>query len=436
MGCMTPAPHGYRTVQIAEPRREEVLAVDRIAFAMTADPEVDELVPLTLDWDRTMAVEAADGVHAGLLAGVHASYPFTLPVPGGATACSGLTWVGVRPDHRRRGILSSMIATHFDRSIARGEPVSALFAAEAGIYGRFGYGEAADNVRLTIPRGATLRDVPGTAALDLRLEAADADRHSDLIHTLHAAGGAGRPGWIERTTTLLRVRHLADPRPWREGAEPLQIAVVRDGGAGGAAGTVRGYALFRRKSDWSSTGPTGTVRVAELVSIDPAATHRLWSFLLDLDLMSTVETPMLAADDALLSLLVDPRGAAARVSDNVWIRLLDVPAALAARRYAAAADVVLEVTDALVPSNTGRWRVRTGPTVPDGAFGYPATVTATQDAPDLTLDVRELGAAYLGGRSLTALASAGLVVEHRTGALLRASNAFGWPVAPLCSWIF
>jgi len=422
---MSLASHGYRTVQIPESRRDEVLAVDRIAFAFTADPEVDDLVPITLDWDRTMAIETADG----LLAGVHASYPFTLPVPGGSTPCSGLTWVGVRPDHRRRGLLSSMIATHFDRSIARGEPVSALFAAEAGIYGRFGYGGAADDVRLTVQRGAALRDVPGSAALDLRLEAADDALHSDLIHAVHAAAGAGRPGWIERTSTLLRARHLADPRPWREGAEALQIAVVRD------AGAVRGYALFRRKSAWSSTGPAGTVHVAELAALDPAATHRLWTFLLDLDLMSTVETPMLAADDALLSLLVDRRGAGPRVVDNLWVRLLDVPVALAARRYCAPVDVVLEVTDAHLPANAARWRVRTGAPHVDGP-GYPATVDATQDIADLTLDVRELGAAYLGGRSLAALASAGLVVEHRAGALLSASSAFGWPVAPLCSWIF
>jgi len=155
--------------------------------------------------------------------------------------------------------------------------------------------------------------------------------------------------------------------------------------------------------------------------------------------MSTVEAPMLAADDALLSLLVDPRGTGPRVVDNLWVRLLDVPVALAARRYGAPVDVVLEVTDAHLPANAARWRVRTRATAADGdddAFGYPATVTATHDAADLTLDVRELGAAYLGGRSLAALAGAGLVVEHRPGALLRASSAFGWPVAPLCSWIF
>ncbi|RYV52383.1 GNAT family N-acetyltransferase [Pengzhenrongella frigida] len=435
---MTRAPHAYRTIQVPESRRDEVFELDRLAFALTADPEVDAVVPDTLDWDRTMAVEQADGQ----LCAVHASHRFSLAVPGSAVACAGLTWVGVRPDHRRRGLLTSMIATHFDRSLARGEPVSALFAAEAGIYGRFGYGSAADNLRLTVPRGAALRPVAGSAELDLRLESADEAAHGALIHDLHEAAASTRPGWIARTPTLLRSRHLADPRAWRDGAEQLRIAVVSD------ASEVRGYALFRRKESWSSpAGPTGTVRVSEVAALDPAATHRLWSFLLDLDLMTTVESPMLATDDALVSLLVNARAAAGRVSDNLWVRLLDLPVALGARRYATPLDVVLEVTDSALPANAGRWHVRTDPsgtsgtavtadTVADGGFGHPAEVRATDAPADLTVDVRELGAAYLGGRSLAALASAGLVVEHRAGALLRTSAAFGWPVAPVCGWVF
>lgn len=423
---MSPAPDGYRPLQVPEERIPEVIEVDRFAFAFSPDPEVDALVPVTLDPDRTMALEAADG----LLAAVHSSYQFTLSVPGAAVACSGLTWVGVRPDHRRRGLLSAMIATHFERSLARGEPVSALFAAEAGIYGRFGYGSAADNLRLTLPRGARLRDVAGSAALDLRLESADEAAHSELIHDLQRTAGSGRPGWIGRTPTLLRARHLADPRAWRDGGEALRIAVVRDGSE------VRGYALFRRKESWSPDGPTGTVRVAEIAALDPAATHRLWSFLLDLDLMSTIESPMLAVDDALAGLLVDPRAGGGRVTDNLWVRLLDLPAALAARRYAAPLDVVLEVTDSALPANAGRWHVRTTAAAPDDDFGHVAAVRATGDPADLTVDVRELGAAYLGGRSLASAAAAGLIAEHSPGALLHASAAFAWPVAPMCGWVF
>ena len=416
---MTNPPSGYRTIEVPEARKDEFRNVDRLAFAYVADPEADAAVGLTVDWSRTVALE-----RDGALAAVHASFPFALAVPGATVACSGLTWVGVRPDHRRRGLLTSMISTHFERSLARREPVSALFAAEPGIYGRFGYGCAADNLTLTLARGTTLRAVAGSADLHLRLESVDAAVHTDLIRAVHRAAGAGRPGWIERSTDLLRAQHLADPKALRDGAEHLQIVTVRD------AAAVRGYALFRRKESWAAGNPTGTVRVAEVAALDAAATHRLWSFLLDLDLMSTVQSPMLALDDALLGLLAAARSASSRLADNLWVRLLDVPAALAARRYAAPVDVVLEVSDALLPANAGRWRVRTGPA------GDPAEVRVTSDPADLTLDVRELGAAYLGGRSLAGLSRAGLVVEHRPGALLTASTAFGWPVAPLCDWRF
>jgi predicted acetyltransferase len=116
------------------------------------------------------------------------------------------------------------------------------------------------------------------------------------------------------------------------------------------------------------------------------------------------------------------------------VRLLDVPAALTARRYAAPLDTVLEVSDALVPANAGRWRVTTTAEAADD--GWASSVTRTDDAPDLRLDVRDLAAAYLGGRSFAALARAGLVEEVRPGAALAAGRAFGWPVAPVCSWVF
>ncbi|MEK8225120.1 GNAT family N-acetyltransferase [Oerskovia sp. M15] len=142
------------------------------------------------------------------LAAIYASYPFSaFPVPGGTLPVSGLTWVGVHPQHRRRGILSAMIDVHFEQAEAAGEPVSALFAAEAAIYGRFGYGQAAQDLRLTIPRGAALRDVPGADEHTVRIEKADRARHGDLVDTLHRAAGAdptghgsgiNRPGWVTR----------------------------------------------------------------------------------------------------------------------------------------------------------------------------------------------------------------------------------------------
>lgn len=425
MATMSRLPEGYRVVAVPESRQSEFLDTDRLAFAFDSTPETDAIVPLTVPWDRTMGVEAPDGT----LAAVHGSFPFTLPVPGGSVPCSGLTWVGVRPDQRRRGLLTAMIDTHVERSLDRGEPVSALFAAEHAIYGRFGYGSAADDLRVKLSRGAALRDVPGSAELTVRFTTLDAFAHRDVLDAVHRAAGAGRPGWITRDTEVLRRRQLVDPPAWRDGGEPLRLATVHD-----AAGDVRGYATLRRKDVWTEGGPRYEVRVREAVAVDAAATHRLWSFLLDLDLTASVEGPMLPVDDALLHQLVDPRAIVPKMVDNLWVRLLDVPAALTARRYAAPVDVVLDVRDALLPANAGRWRVTTA-TSPTGGV-WEARVERTEDAADVALDVRELGALYLGGRSLAAQVRAGLVTPVRAEAVQGAASAFGWPVAPVCSWVF
>ncbi|WP_448061204.1 GNAT family N-acetyltransferase [Cellulomonas hominis] len=422
---MSPAPTGYRVVEVPESRKPELVEIDQIAFSYEPDAETRAQVPLGLDWDRTVGVET----DAGELVAVHASYPFTLPVPGGEVPCAGLTWVGVRPDHRRRRLLSSMIAAHVDRSLARGEVVSALFAAEPGIYGRFGYGSASDNVRLTLRRGAALRDVEGSADLGVRFVTADRAAHLDLVQRLHVAAGAGRPGWITRPTPDLRVTALADPPAWREGGEPLRLATVH-----GPDGEPRAYALLRRKDVWTERGAEFTVTVREAAALDAASAHRLWSFLLDLDLTSTVRTPMLAVDDPLLHQLVDVRRGVAVTSDNLWVRLLDVPAALAARRYSAPLDVVLDVRDERVPANAGSWRLVTG--AQSGGAWAARVKRAEPGAPaDVHLDVRELGALYLGGRSLVAQAAAGLVTGS-AAALQATAAAFTWPVAPLCSWVF
>jgi len=424
MTPMTSLPPGYRTVAVPLDRKSEFLAVDHLAFAFEPDEATSAIVPDSLEWDRCAGVERPDGT----LGAVHSSYDFDLPVPGGEVPCSGLTFVGVRPDERRRGLLSAMIDFHFRRSLERGEPVSALFAMEAAIYGRFGYGSASDSARLTVPRGARLRDVPGSETLTVRIDTIDPDRHADLVHAVHVAAGAGRPGWVTRTTEALRRGRVVDPPAWREGGEPLRIVTVHD-----EAGDPRAYATLRRKENHTAAGPRFPVTIREAVAVDAAAAHRLWSFLLDLDLTSEVTTGLLATDDHLVSLLVDLRGATPRLVDNVWVRLLDLPVALAARRYSAPVDVVLEVTDARLPDNAGRWRLTT---LDEGADGWAAEVTRTDDEPDLRVDVRELGAVYLGARSLAAYGRADLVTELTPGTLRPTSAAFAWPVAPVCSWIF
>lgn len=414
---MPSLPPGYHAVDVPESRRGDVLRIDTWAFPGRLSEEDLAALPMPMSFDRARGVEADDGE----LVALHSSYPFTeFPVPGARTPVSGLTWVGVHPGHRRRGLLRAMIDEHFERSLARGEAVSALFAAEPAIYGRFGYGLAANDLRLKIPRGAALREVPGAAGLRVRIERLDPERHGPLIQQVHAR--VDRPGWATRQTPELLAAFLSDPEQLREGAESMRVAIVE------RAGTAAGYALFRRKGVWEDAGPKGTVTVREAVAHDPAVARALWGVLVDLDLMATVETSLLAVDDPLTHLLVDLRATNTRISDNLWVRLLAVPQALADRRYAAPVDLVLEVSDAQLVANAGRWHLVGGP---DGA-----EATASKANPDLSLDVRELGSAYLGGTSLSALAGAGLVTEHTAGALRTAAVAFGWPLAPVCSWIF
>ncbi len=422
----TALPDGYRLIRVPQSRSDEFREVDHLAFGYEPDPETVAQVPDYLEWDRASAVEAPDGS----LAAVHASYDFTLPVPGAAAVeCAGLTWVGTRPDQRRQGLLSAMIADHFAHCQERGEPVSALYAAESAIYGRFGYGSAADDLRVTVPRGLALRDVPGSSELTVRFAKLDAGAHGGLVEQVHAAAGAGRPGWIRRSTDALRASVLADPPAWRQGGEPLRIASVH-----GAEGEPRAYALLRRKEEWVDNVAKTKVLLRESAAVDAAAAHRLWSFLLDMDLTASVQSGPLPVDDRIREILVDPRLATAKITDNVWVRLVDVPTALTARRYSAPLDVVLEVADQRLPVNAGRWRLTTGPLGADGA--YDARVTRTDDDADVVLDVRELGAAYLGGRSLAAAGHAGLIEERRAGSLHAASAAFAWPLAPVCSWMF
>lgn len=413
---MTSLPAGYRFVDLSADDALEMLTLDAWAFPMATEPSTTVEWPLPIAWERTRGVRAGDGS----LAANYASYPYgDFPVPGARTAVAGLTWVGVHPAHRRKGLLRAMIDDLFRTSLTRGEAVSALFAAEPAIYGRFGYGLAAHDLRLRVPRGAALRDVPGADELTVRLEEADVERHGPTVAALH--GAVDRPGWVDRDLRQ-QVSFFHDPASERQGAESLRIAIVE------RAGVPTGYAFFRRVSAWEPAGPRGTVKVRETCVSDAPTARRLWGVLLDLDLMATVDIAGMAVDDPLLSLLVDQRATEPRWGDNLWVRVLDVPAALSARRYAAEIDVVLQVRDRDLPTNDGRWHLVGGPSG--------AEAGATERGADLTLDVRELGAAYLGGISLAGLAAAGLVTEHTPGALHRSAIALGWPQAPLSSWVW
>jgi predicted acetyltransferase len=327
--------------------------------------------------------------------------------------------VSVAPTARRQGILTRFMRQQFDDMRAAGEPLAVLWASEGRIYQRFGYGQAVRRMSISAEnREVTLTVAPrGTG----RLREATPDELRDTLVKVYDAAFPQHPGWSERSARHWDNR-LADPVAGRHGATARR-AVVHEGESG-----VDGYGLWRVQGKWNDNGPAGEVRVNEVVATSTEAYTAIWRFLLAVDLTRTTEAWCISVDEPLFFLVNEPRRLNARVTDGLWLRILDVAQALAARRYATDIDVVLEITDHLIPANTGRFRL-TGSTESASCF-------STVEEPDLRCDVRALGAAYLGGTPLTALAVGGLVEEVRPGTLAPVSSAFGWHCAPSAGDVF
>ncbi len=366
--------------------------------------------------ERSLAV-----LEDGAMVATAAALTRELTLPGARMSVACITAVGVLPTHRRRGLLTELMRRQLDDVRAAGESVAALWASEPVIYGRFGYGLAARHGFATVPTtGARLRaGLPAPAGRTVLLEPADA---VERIAPLYDRVRRERVGHLDRAGAWWDLR-VYDPEAHRAGRGALRAAVHE-----APDGTVDGYALYGVKLDWGEGGPNSVVIVRELVTDGPAAVAGVWSYLLGLDLTRSIEAWPFAPDLPPNEIVEGPQRPRMTLGSNLWVRLVDVGAALAARTYNAPFAVVFEVEDAFCPWNTGRHRL-----VWDGAV---ATCEATDDAPDLALGVGELGAAYLGGPSLAALASVGRVRELRAGALDPVSLAFRTAREPWCPEMF
>ncbi|MEV5544638.1 GNAT family N-acetyltransferase [Streptomyces sp. NPDC052309] len=381
--------------------------------AFSGVPESDdekELWNSLTEFDRSLGVWDGDEC-----VGTAGAFSFRVTVPGGAEVpAAGITMVSVAATHRRRGVLTSMMRRQLDDVRSWGEPLAVLTASEPAIYGRFGYGAATFQVNAEIDTGRVRLSVPdGTDDVRLRY-AAPADV-LDACEAVYARLVPGRPGMLARRPGWERLG-LLDPESGRDGASPLQCVVARKDGE------VTGYARFRVRPAWGPAGPDGTVVVEDLAGLDPATEAALWRFLFDIDLTTKLTVRGRPVDEAWQYQVSDIRRCQPRLRDALYVRLVDVGAALAARTYQAPVDVVFEVEDAFCPWNEGRWRL--------SGDVKGASCERTADAPDLALSVRDLGAAYLGGVPLAALGAAGRVRELRPGALAEASTGFASPVAP------
>jgi predicted acetyltransferase len=376
--------------------------------------------------ERSLAAMDAALPSGEQVVGTTGIYSLRMTVPGAVLPVAGVSFVSVLPTHRRRGVLRSLMCRQLADIAARGEePVAALWASETPIYGRYGYGRAASNAYFEFERGEGALDVRAPADPSLTLRLAEPGQVTAELTKVYDAILPGQPGFFVRDDDWWG-RVLHDESQERQDAGPLRCLLAEDGSG------VRGYAVYVARERWDDATalPDGSLLIRELIAADPVAGAALWHNLLDRDLITSVTAELRSADDPVLYQLLDQRRARTRVADGIWVRIIDLPAALSRRAYPCPVDAVLEVTDPLLAGNTGRWRLRSA------GQGLDATCERTDEPADVALDVRELGAAYLGGTRLGSLAAAGLVTESRPGTLNRLSAAMTWDPAPWCPRIF
>jgi predicted acetyltransferase len=384
----------------------------RAAMLMTTSVFGDE--PRDEDFERHMKMlvrerfwTAYDG---NVPVGTAADFPFTLTVPGGELRAGGVTWVAVLPSHRRQGVLRHLMRRELEDIHERGEPLAILWASEAAIYGRFGYGLAAPHFEMDADCSRfAFRNDPGPQGKVRMLSLEDA---VEPVMQVYERVRPTVPGFIARSRDWWTSYRLADPEQWRRSASPKYVALLE------LDGKPAGYAIYRVKSEWEAGFPKGAVRVVEALAASTAAEREVWRFLFGIDLTIRVDSRLDPASPLFL-MVVDARSLNLRASEGLWLRIVDVEGALKGRSLASDDGVVLELRDEFCPWNAGRWRVG-------------REVARTDDDADLELDVADLASTYLGAFSFTRLATADRVRELKDGALERADALFRTSRPPYC----
>uniref|UniRef100_A0AAU2A495 GNAT family N-acetyltransferase n=1 Tax=Streptomyces sp. NBC_00093 TaxID=2975649 RepID=A0AAU2A495_9ACTN len=356
------------------------------------------------------------------------SFPQELSVGGGATVpADAISNVTVSPTHRRRGILTRMMGQDLAAAKDRGDVVATLIAAEYPIYGRYGFGPATWTSEWTIDVPRTGLDPRWAGPTDGgRIDLVDAEDVRKLGPELHARLVRQQPGAVSR-----------DERWWQ-----VNTGVVRFGGSWdepfyavyrSADGEVDGLVSYEADDKWEAKQPEDTAEVNWLIAATPAAERALWQYLCSIDWITKVKTGWRAPDDLLPFFLPDPRAARLTAhADWLWVRILDVVRALEARPYDSSTSgrgLVLDVVDADGFAG-GRYRLDVS------AEGVGSCAPATRDAAELTLDVRELAALWLGDESAVRLAALGRVREERAGAARVADALLRTSRRPWCPDIF
>lgn len=398
--------------EIAEDEIDAIFALDQIVFhGRLTDDERARATRLLASAHRIGTYED------GRLVGVAAALDQAMTIPGGEIRCWGLTWVGVLPTHRRRGILTSMLDRLWADALAADRSIVGLWVAEEAIYGRFGCGPATRSIatRITTDRPLDLRIDPDPRSLRML----DGDEALAAIGPFHErVVRPRRGGLLRRDDRAWRDDLLRDVDEDDEDLTPPRIVVL------GPADDPQGYVVYRTGHGDEEAGTPGRVVLIELEAAEPAGEAALWSYLASIDLTGRIDCWSRPVDDPLVTMLADRDRM--RVTDRfeaLWLRLVDLPAALEARSWSCELDLVIEVADPRLPDNDGRWRLRTAA---DGS----ARCVRTDGPADIALAARDLASAYLGGIALGELGRAGLVEERTAGAIARLDDALRVERAP------
>jgi predicted acetyltransferase len=371
---------------------------------------------------RVMEPDRMFGIYDGTrVVGGGASFSFEMTVPGpGTLRVGGVTAVGVMPTHRRQGGLRQLMLHQLADAKNRGEAAGLLWASEGNIYQRFGYGLASLAASVDIERDRAQFRAPADWTGTIRL--VDVAEALKLFPVVHDQIAAETPGFWKRNEAWWESQILGDPEHWRQGSSHKFMLLNE------RAGRPVGYATYRIKSDWADGGSKSVLNVVETLALDAGAARDVWRYLLGVDLMAKIHHSFGSVDHPLLLMLAEPRRLNMRLGDGLWLRIIDVPAALRARGYGTDGELVLQVDDEVLPEVAGRWRL----SVRDGR----AEVATTDKPADMRLDITDLGAVYLGGFTFRSLADAGRGAECTPGAIERADLIFATDRKPWSPHVF
>lgn len=400
---------------ISEPEADLFRSRLSRTFGVDMDTEADarDRFLQLFEIDRTFAA-----FHDGDLVGTGGAFTFELTVPGGiGVEMGGTTIIGVQPTHRRRGILTEMMAYHLDEVAGRGEAIAGLWASESSIYRRFGFGIASYMYETKMHTPSIIMSTPDPSGRVRLVEAAEAE---PLIRPIYEEVRTGTAGMLSRSDAWWKLRIFREPENISEGRSKRRYAVYED------EGRPRGYAIYRQKQKWDDF-PEGEIHVSEVISATPDAHRALWGLLTDVDLFPKLEWWNSPIDDPLPFHVTDPRRIQREMSDALWIRLIDVPTAIASRRYQEDGELVVAVDDHFLPDNSGTYLIE----VVDGA----ATCERVDTTPDVRCTVDVLGHLYLGGGDAMGLAHAG-VLQGGIEDIRTVHRIFRTDRAPWCQEIF